>query len=57
MSRATFDPNDQMILSARVLWDVRMSTATEVHRFEKKGGVFHPYRTEILTNSEVVMIW
>ena len=56
MSRATFDPNDQMILSAGVLWDVRMSTPTEVHRIEKVG-VFHPYRTEILTNSEVDMLW
>ena len=53
MFRATFNPTDQMILSAGVLWDVR--TSTEVHRFEKVG-VFHPYRWEILTNSEVDML-
>ena len=54
MYRATFNPTDQMILSASVLWDVRMSS--EVHRFgkfAKKGGVFHPYRLEVVINTKV----
>lgn len=43
-----------MILSAGVLWDVRM--ASEVHRFGSfatMGGVFHPYRSEIVINTKV----
>ena len=54
MYRATFNPTDQMILSASVLWDVRMSS--EVHRFgrfAKKGGVFHPYRSEVVIDTKV----
>lgn len=54
-NRATFCPNDELILSDGVLWDYR--TANQIHKFDKLNntisGVFHPNGLEIISNSEV----
>uniref|UniRef100_A0A182SLL6 LisH domain-containing protein n=1 Tax=Anopheles maculatus TaxID=74869 RepID=A0A182SLL6_9DIPT len=52
---ATFCPNDELILSDGVLWDVR--SGKEIHKFDKLNqnisGVFHPNGLEIVENTEV----
>jgi len=54
-NRATFDPNDELILCDGVLWDFK--SGVEVHKFDKLNesisGVFHPRGMEIIANSEV----
>lgn len=55
-NRATFSPNDDLVLNDGVLWDVRSSSV--VHKFDKFNrcinGVFHPNGWEIIANSEIV---
>ncbi|XP_050080001.1 protein mahjong [Anopheles maculipalpis] len=54
-NRATFCPNDELILSDGVLWDV--TSGKEIHKFDKLNqnisGVFHPNGLEIVENTEV----
>ena len=55
LTRATFDPTDELILSDGVLWDYR--APKEIHKFDKLNqtlsGVFHPNGLEIISNTEV----
>ncbi|XP_053657788.1 protein mahjong [Anopheles marshallii] len=54
-NRATFCPNDELLLSDGVLWDV--TSGKEIHKFDKLNqnisGVFHPNGLEIVENTEV----
>uniref|UniRef100_A0A4Y0BF31 DDB1- and CUL4-associated factor 1 n=1 Tax=Anopheles funestus TaxID=62324 RepID=A0A4Y0BF31_ANOFN len=54
-NRATFCPNDELLLSDGVLWDV--ASGKEIHKFDKLNqnisGVFHPNGLEIVENTEV----
>ncbi|KHN79146.1 Protein VPRBP [Toxocara canis] len=55
-NRATFDPNDELVLNDGILWDPR-APARAVHKFDKlntaNSGVFHPQGSEVVINSEV----
>ncbi|VDM26031.1 unnamed protein product [Toxocara canis] len=57
--RATFDPNDELVLNDGILWDPR-APARAVHKFDKlntaNSGVFHPQGSEVVINSEVVKL-
>jgi hypothetical protein len=52
-NRATFSPDDDLVLSDGVLWDVRSNKA--IHKFDKLNqvlsGVFHPSGLEVSINS------
>jgi HIV-1 Vpr-binding protein len=54
-NRATFCPNDELILSDGVLWDAR--EGQQIHKFDKLNntlsGVFHPNGLEVVSNTEV----
>ncbi|EGT49060.1 hypothetical protein CAEBREN_31939 [Caenorhabditis brenneri] len=54
---ASFSPDDQLIFSDGLLWDVRDSKSS-IHTFDRlsmktKFGTFHPHGTQIIINSEV----
>lgn len=48
-NRATFSPNDDLVLSDGVLWDV--NSGKPIHKFDKfnqnLSGVFHPNGIEV----------
>ncbi|XP_017768029.1 PREDICTED: protein mahjong [Nicrophorus vespilloides] len=52
---ATFSPNDELVLSDGVLFDV--ASGKPIHKLDKlnqtQSGVFHPNRFEIVSNTEV----
>ncbi|KAK4878446.1 hypothetical protein RN001_010952 [Aquatica leii] len=54
-NKATFSPNDDLVLSDGVLFDV--STGQQIHKLDKlnqtQSGVFHPNGLEIVSNTEV----
>uniref|UniRef100_A0A146LRX2 DDB1-and CUL4-associated factor-like 1 n=1 Tax=Lygus hesperus TaxID=30085 RepID=A0A146LRX2_LYGHE len=54
-NRATFSPNNELVLSDGVLWDV--NSGKEIHKMDKLNqslsGVFHPNGLEIVSNTEV----
>ncbi|KAF5284193.1 hypothetical protein FQR65_LT00193 [Abscondita terminalis] len=54
-NKATFSPNDDLVLSDGVLFDV--STGQQVRKLDKlnqtQSGVFHPNGLEIVSNTEV----
>lgn len=54
---ASFSPDDKMIFSDGLLWDVRNKNSP-IHTFDRlsritKFGTFHPHGTQIIINSEV----
>lgn len=55
-NRATFSPNDDLVLNDGVLWDV--NSGKPIHKFDKFNsaisGLFHPNGLEVIINSEVV---
>ena len=55
LNKATFNPNDDLVLNDGVLFDMRV--AKEIHKFDKLNqtlsGVFHPNGMEVVSNSEV----
>ena len=55
---ATFSPDDELVLSDGLLWDVRASNSRPIHKFDKFNanisGVFHPQGLEVIINTEVV---
>lgn len=54
-NRATFNMNDELVLSDGILWDV--NSGKEIHKFDKLNqtlnGVFHPNGTQVVSNTEV----
>lgn len=54
---ATFSYDDKLILSDGLLWDVRKSQTSPIHKFDKfnptVSGVFHPNGIEVIINTEV----
>nr|XP_039264269.1 DDB1- and CUL4-associated factor 1-like [Styela clava] len=56
-NRATFSPDDKLILSDGLLWDVRKPHTLPIHKFDQFNttisGVFHPNGLQVVINSEV----
>uniref|UniRef100_F6YIR9 Uncharacterized protein n=1 Tax=Ciona intestinalis TaxID=7719 RepID=F6YIR9_CIOIN len=56
-NKATFSPNDDLVLSDGLLWDPRVSSTEPIHKFDKfnssMSGIFHPRGTEVIINTEV----
>uniref|UniRef100_H2Z2G6 Uncharacterized protein n=1 Tax=Ciona savignyi TaxID=51511 RepID=H2Z2G6_CIOSA len=56
-NKATFSPNDELVLSDGMLWDPRASSTQPIHKFDKfnstMSGIFHPRGTEVIINTEV----
>lgn len=54
-NKATFSPNDELVLSDGVLFDV--SSGKQIHKLDKlnqtQSGVFHPNGLQIVSNTEV----
>ncbi|BES99825.1 LisH [Nesidiocoris tenuis] len=54
-NKATFSPNNELVLSDGVLWDV--NSGKHIHKLDKLNqsisGVFHPNGVEIVSNTEV----
>lgn len=55
-NRATFSPDDKLVLNDGVLWDV--NSGLPIHTFDKfnphLSGIFQPHGLEVIINSEVV---
>ncbi|XP_054716425.1 LOW QUALITY PROTEIN: DDB1- and CUL4-associated factor 1-like [Uloborus diversus] len=54
-NRATFDYNDELVLSDGLIWDIR--SGKMIHKLDKfnstENGIFHPNGREIISNSEI----
>ncbi|CAH0556965.1 unnamed protein product [Brassicogethes aeneus] len=54
-NKATFSPNDELVLSDGVLFD--MNSGKQIHKLDKlnqtQSGVFHPNGLEIVSNTEI----